>query len=55
MEKYTSYTVFDCDKEGHCYHPGTAVGSLVCCRCGKYLAPLFPLVTPVTFPKVEKS
>jgi len=26
-----------CEKEGHCPHEGTAVGSLYCCRCGQYL------------------
>lgn len=33
----SSTTAVDCEKKGHCFHPGTAVGSLVCCKCGKYL------------------
>ena len=31
-----STTAVDCEKEGHCWHPGTAVGTLYCCKCGKY-------------------
>lgn len=32
-------TVINCDKEGHCYHQGTGVNSLRCCKCGAYLYP----------------
>jgi len=31
-----SGTVVNCEEEGHCWHGGTAVGSLYCCKCGKY-------------------
>lgn len=27
-------TVVNCEKEGHCWHEETAVGSLYCCKCG---------------------
>ena len=30
-------TAVDCEKEGHCLHEGTAVGSLYCCKCGQYI------------------
>ena len=33
----TAGRVVNCDKDGHCLHPGTAVGSLYCCRCGAYV------------------
>jgi len=29
-------TVPHCERDGHCWHEGTAVGSQYCCRCGKY-------------------
>ena len=32
-----SGTAVNCDIDGHCWHGGTAVGSLWCCKCGKYL------------------
>lgn len=32
-------TAADCKVIGHCLHPGTAVGSLWCCRCGQYFYP----------------
>jgi len=32
-------TAVNCDIDGHCWHGGTAVGSLYCCKCGKYLYP----------------
>lgn len=41
----------DCEKEGHCWHPGTAVSSLACCKCGKYLY----THVQVTFAKNENS
>ena len=34
-------TAVNCDKIGHCFHPGTTVGSTVCCRCGKLLYPVW--------------
>jgi hypothetical protein len=30
-------TAVNCNKEGHCLHEGTAVGSLYCCKCGTYM------------------
>ena len=30
-----SSTAVNCEKEGHCWHGGTAVGSRYCCKCGK--------------------
>ena len=30
-------TAVNCEKEGHCPHEGTAVGSYYCCKCGRYL------------------
>ena len=33
-------TAVNCEKDGHCWHPGTAVGSLYCCHCGKYWYPI---------------
>ena len=30
-------TAVSCAIDGHCWHPGTAVGSLYCCKCGEYL------------------
>ena len=32
-------TVQDCERDGHCFHPGTAVGSLWCCKCYQYRYP----------------
>ena len=32
-----SSTAVDCKKEGHCLHEGTAVGSMVCCKCREYI------------------
>ncbi len=32
-------TAVNCDETGHCWHGGTAVGSLYCCKCGRYLYP----------------
>ena len=32
-------TRVNCEKEGHCWHEGTAVGSFYCCKCGQYLYP----------------
>ena len=29
-------TATNCNEIGHCWHQGTAVGSLWCCRCGQY-------------------
>ena len=34
-----SGTAVNCDIDGHCWHGGTAVGSLYCCKCAKYLYP----------------
>ena len=31
-----SGTAVGCGVDGHCWHEGTAVGSLYCCRCGGY-------------------
>ena len=31
-----STTAVNCEVDGHCWHRGTAVGSLYCCKCGKY-------------------
>ena len=41
MDEPTTGTIFDCEKYGHCLHPGTAVGSLWCCRCGQYIQELY--------------
>ncbi len=30
-------TAVDCEREGHCPHEGTGVGSYYCCKCGQYL------------------
>ena len=30
-------TAGNCSEEGHCWHEGTVVGSLYCCKCGQYL------------------
>lgn len=30
-------TAWDCEKDGHDWHEGTAVGSRYCPRCGKYI------------------
>jgi len=38
MPVATTGTGVDCEKNGHCPHEGTAVGSYYCCRCG---APLY--------------
>lgn len=32
-----SKTAVNCERDGHCWHGGTAVDSLYCCRCGQYL------------------
>lgn len=32
-----SGTAVNCEEEGHCLHEGTAVGSMYCCKCGKYI------------------
>ena len=31
-------TAVNCEREGHCLHEGTALGSLYCCKCGKYIS-----------------
>lgn len=36
---YGASTVRDCNKEGHCLHPGSAAESLYCCKCGQYIYP----------------
>ncbi len=45
-------TVIDCERDGHCWHGGTAIGSLYCCKCGKYLYPTIGnLDTRLIFPQ----
>jgi len=36
----SSSTIRECEKEGHCFHEGTAIGSFYCCHCGQYLCSL---------------
>jgi len=49
-------TAINCEKEGHCWHEGTTVGSLYCCKCGKYDSLLVPVptMTYVSNPYLEK-
>lgn len=39
LDPNASGTAVNCEKDGHCWHPGTAIGSLWCCRCGYPPAP----------------
>jgi len=32
----TGYT-HNCERDGHCLHEGTAIGSLWCCKCHEYI------------------
>ena len=42
-------TAVNCDKHGHCFHPGTAVCSRVCCRCGVYESQSFKILNTSTW------
>ena len=37
----TDNTATDCERIGHCWHGGTAVGAYYCCRCGAYSNPVY--------------
>lgn len=34
-----SGTAVNCERDGHCWHEGTAIGSHYCCKCGIYEYP----------------
>ena len=54
--KRVSGTTVNCDIDGHCWrHGGTAVGSLYCCKCGKYLYPAIGNYEGVQLPLVESD
>ncbi len=36
----TAGDMHDCEKDGHCLHEGTSIGSLWCCKCRKYILTL---------------
>lgn len=33
----TTGDIHNCERDGHCLHEGTALGSLWCCKCHEYI------------------
>lgn len=43
-----SDTAVNCERDGHCWHQGTAVGSRYCCKCGMYDYSQRPIIPAIS-------